>query len=153
MVVEPDHLLTAFRDAGATHITVHAEACRHLHRSLQAIRALGCRVGVALNPGTPAAALSEVLHLLDLVLVMTVNPGFGGQAFLPETLPKIRQVRAMSEAAGRALDIVVDGGINAETAPLVLEAGANVLVAGSAVFNSRASVAESMDMLRWAIKG
>jgi ribulose-phosphate 3-epimerase len=151
MMVEPDHLLAAFAKAGADCISVHVEACTHLHRTLQAIRELGCQPGVALNPHTPAAALSEILHLVDIVLVMTVNPGFGGQTFLSETLPKIRQLRAMCDASGRSIDITVDGGINAETARLPVEAGANVLVAGSAVFTNHYSVAEAMAKLKAAL--
>ena len=149
MIIEPDHLLEAFAHAGATRIDVHWEACPNLHRTLQAIRGLGCKAGVAINPHTPAAFLSEVLHLLDAVLVMTVNPGFGGQEFLPETLPKIRALRAM--IGGRAIDLVVDGGINAQTAASVIEAGANVLVVGSAVFTAESSVAAAMKTLRQAL--
>lgn len=148
MIVEPDHLLDAFAGAGASSISVHVEACPNLHRTLHAIRSLGCAAGVAINPHTPAVALSEILHMVDLILVMTVNPGFGGQAFLPETLPKIRQLRAMCDAAGRDTDIVVDGGINEETAASAIEAGANVLVAGTAVFSERFSVADGLARLR-----
>jgi len=146
MIVEPDHLLEAFAAAGATRIDVHWEACPNLHRTLQAIRGLGCKAGVAINPHTPAAFLSEVLHMIDAVLVMTVNPGFGGQEFLPETLPKIRALRQM--IGSQATDIVVDGGINAQTAGAVIEAGANVLVVGSAVFTPKATVSEAIAALR-----
>lgn len=146
MIVEPDHLLEAFAAAGATRIDVHWEACPNLHRTLQAIRGLGCKTGVAINPHTPASFLSEVLHLLDAVLVMTVNPGFGGQEFLPETLPKIGALRQM--IGEQNIDIVVDGGINAHTAGAVLEAGANVLVVGSAVFTPKTTVAEAIATLR-----
>jgi ribulose-phosphate 3-epimerase len=149
MIVEPDHLLAEFASAGATAITVHWEACPNLHRTLQAIKQLGRRVGVALNPHTPAGLLSEVMHMVDEINVMTVNPGFGGQQFLPETLPKIRQLRQM--AGARAIDIEVDGGINVETAAAVVEAGANVLIAGNAVFNSQHSVREGIDALRRAV--
>lgn len=152
MIVEPDHLLDAFVAAGASSLSVHVEACPNLHRTLQAIRALGCAPGVAINPHTPAIMLSEILHMIDLILVMTVNPGFGGQQFLPETLPKIRRLRAMCEAAGRPVDIVVDGGINEATAREVVEAGANVLVAGSAVFSERFPVAEGVVRLRAALE-
>jgi len=109
MIVEPDHLLEAFARAGAGSLSVHVEICPNLHRTLQTIKALGCRVGVAINPHTPALMLGEVIHMLDLILVMTVNPGFGGQEFLPETLPKIQQLRALCERAGRPVDIAVDG--------------------------------------------
>ena len=134
MIAPADPYLAAFAEAGADLITVHAEAGPHLHRSLQAIRALGKRAGVAVNPGTPESAVEPVLDLVDLVLVMTVNPGFGGQAFLPATLEKVRRIRAM--AAGRDVAIEVDGGITAETAPAAVAAGARVLVAGSAVFGA-----------------
>ena len=132
MVAPPDPYLESFAKAGADVITIHAEAGPHLDRSLQAIRALGKKAGVALNPSTPASVIAHVLDRLDLVLVMTVNPGFGGQAFITAMLEKIAQVREM--VRGRNIDIEVDGGITAETAPLVVRAGANVLVAGSAVF-------------------
>lgn len=130
MIAPADPYLAAFAEAGADVITVHAEAGPHLHRSLQTIRALGKRAGVAINPGTPESAIEPVLDLLDLVLVMSVNPGFGGQAFIPAVCEKIRRIATMT--AGRGIDIEVDGGITAETAPLAAQAGANVLVAGSA---------------------
>ena len=132
MIAPADPYLAAFADAGADIITVHAEAGPHLDRSLQAIRALGKKAGVSLNPSTPVNVIEHVLDRLDLILLMTVNPGFGGQAFIPSVLDKIRQVKAMIGA--RAIDIEVDGGVTPETAPLVVKAGANVLVAGSAVF-------------------
>jgi ribulose-phosphate 3-epimerase len=132
MISPADAYLEQFAKAGADIITVHAEAGPHLDRSLQAIRALGKKAGVALNPATPASAIAHVLDRVDLVLVMTVNPGFGGQAFIKAMLPKISEVREM--VRGRNIDIEVDGGITTETAPLVVGAGANVLVAGSAVF-------------------
>ncbi len=134
MVAPVDSHLEIFAKAGADVITVHAEAGPHLDRSLQMIRSLGKRAGVALNPGTPASVIEHVLDRLDLVLVMTVNPGFGGQAFIPTMTAKISQVRDM--VRGRNIDIEVDGGITLETAPLAARAGANVLVAGSAVFRS-----------------
>jgi ribulose-phosphate 3-epimerase len=133
LMIEPaDPYLEAFAEAGCDGITVHVEACKHLDRSLQAIRALGKKAGVALNPATPAESIEYVLDRLDLVLLLTVNPGFGGQAFIPAMLEKIARVRRMIGA--RAIRIEVDGGIAPETAPLVVGAGANVLVAGSAVF-------------------
>ncbi|MEO8394350.1 MAG: ribulose-phosphate 3-epimerase [Chloroflexota bacterium] len=146
MIVEPDHLLEAFAKAGATRINVHWEACPNLHRTLQAIKALGCQTGVAINPHTPASFISEILHLLDAVLVMTVNPGFGGQSFLAETLPKIRTLREMT--AGRAIEIAVDGGINPETARQVSEAGATMMVVGSAIFNAHETVSDAMAKMR-----
>ena len=151
MIVEPDHLLADFAEAGANAISVHIEACPNLHRTLQAIKALGCRAGVALNPHTPAAALSEVLHLLDVIIVMSVNPGYGGQVFLPEVLSKVRQLRQMATASGRAIDIEIDGGVNTETAGVCVEAGATVLIAGSAVFNNQFSVAQGIKHLKQAL--
>ena len=151
MIVEPDHLLKAFANAGATSISVHVETCPNLHRTLQAIRGLGCQVGVAINPHTPPVMLSEVMHMLDLILVMTVNPGFGGQAFLPETLPKIERLRAMADATGRDIDIAVDGGINEETIDAVVAAGANVLIAGSGIFRHAQGVAAGIEALRGAV--
>lgn len=150
MMVEPDHLLGAFAKAGASSLSVHVEACPNLHRTLQSIKALGCRVGVAINPHTPALMLGEIMHLLDLILVMTVNPGFGGQQFLPETLPKIRQLRAMCEQTGRSIDIAVDGGIYVGTAADAVEAGANILIAGSSIFAHKESIAAGIDELRRA---
>jgi ribulose-phosphate 3-epimerase len=133
LMIEPaDPYLQAFAEAGADVITVHAEACPHLDRTLQAIRALGKRAGVSLNPATPAEAIEYVLDRLDLVLLMTVNPGFGGQAFVAAVTEKIARIKAM--IADRPIDIEVDGGVTPKTAPLVAGAGANVLVAGSAVF-------------------
>jgi ribulose-phosphate 3-epimerase len=132
MIAPTDPYLEAFAAAGADHIIVHVEAGPHGHRSLQAVRALGKKAGVTLNPGTSETAIEHVIDLVDLILVMSVNPGFGGQAFIPEAVEKIRRLRAM--AGGRPIDIEVDGGITPATAPAVAAAGANVLVAGSAVF-------------------
>lgn len=132
MIAPVDRYIEAFAKAGAEIITVHAEAGPHLDRSLQAIRAAGCRAGVSLNPGTHESAIEHVMDRLDLVLLMTVNPGFGGQAFIPAQLEKIRRVAAM--IGDRPIDLEIDGGVTPETAGLVVEAGANVLVAGSAVF-------------------
>jgi len=132
MIAPADPYLEAFAKAGADLITVHAEAGPHLDRSLQAIKALGKQAGVSLCPATPESAVEHVLDKLDLILVMTVNPGFGGQKFIPAMVEKIGRLRAM--IGGRPIHIEVDGGINAETAPLVLSAGADVLVAGSAIF-------------------
>jgi ribulose-phosphate 3-epimerase len=132
MIAPCDPYLEAFAKAGCDHITVHAEAGPHLHRSLQAIRALGKKAGVSLNPATPASAIEYVIDQIDLVLVMSVNPGFGGQSFIPAVLEKISQVRAM--CAGRPIDIEVDGGVTAANAAEIAAAGANALVAGSAVF-------------------
>ena len=132
MIAPADPYLAAFADAGADIITVHAEAGPHLDRSLQAIRALGKKAGVSINPATPESVIEHVLDRLDLILLMTVNPGFGGQAFIQSVVDKIARVKAL--VGKRPIDIEVDGGITPETAPLVAKAGANVLVAGSAVF-------------------
>ena len=132
MIAPCDPYLEAFAKAGADSITVHVESGAHVHRSLQAIRALGKKAGVALNPGTPESAIEPVLDMVDLVLCMTVNPGFGGQAFIGSVCEKVRRIKAM--IGGRDIDIEIDGGVTPETAALVAAAGANVLVAGSAVF-------------------
>lgn len=139
MIEKPDQYIEAYAKAGADIITVHAEASTHLHRSLQAIKATGKKVGVSLVPSTPASALDFVMNELDLILVMTVNPGFGGQSFIASQLDKIRQIRSMIDKTGRDIDLEVDGGINPQTAKQVIQAGANVLVAGSAVFTGNAA--------------
>ena len=141
MIAPCDPFLEAFAKAGSDIITVHVEAGPHLHRSLQAIRALGKKAGVSINPGTPESTIEHVLDMVDLILVMSVNPGFGGQAFVKSAVEKISRIQAM--VAGRPIDIEVDGGITPETAPLVTAAGANVLVAGSAVFKGGASAYRS----------
>jgi ribulose-phosphate 3-epimerase len=132
MIAPCDPYLEAFAKAGADLITVHVEAGPHVHRSLQAVRALGKRAGVTLNPGTSETTIEPVIDLVDLILVMSVNPGFGGQSFIPAAVEKVARLRAM--AGGRPIDIEVDGGVTPETAPAIVRAGANVLVAGSAVF-------------------
>ena len=132
MIAPCDPYLEAFAKAGADSITIHVEACAHVHRSLQAIRALGKKAGVAINPGTPESAIEPVIDLVDLILVMSVNPGFGGQSFIRSAAEKVSRLRARTQ--GRAIDIEVDGGITADNAVMVARAGANVLVAGSAVF-------------------
>lgn len=152
MIDNPDVFLAPFAEAGADMITVHQEASTHLHRDVHEIRRLGCEAGVALNPATPAGTLSEVLPALDLVLVMTVNPGFGGQAFIREALAKVESVREM--AASRGLDelhVQVDGGIDPETAPGAARAGADVLVAGSSVFRGAGSIEENYAAIRRSI--
>lgn len=135
MIVEPERYVEAFAQAGSDIITVHAEACVHLHRTLQQIRSLGKRAGVSLNPHTPEDVLRYVLPLCDLILVMSVNPGFGGQAFIPEVLPKLERIRTMIDASGRTIDLEVDGGVKPGIARQVIDAGADVLVAGNAVFS------------------
>jgi ribulose-phosphate 3-epimerase len=148
MIAPVDPMLESFAQAGADILTVHPESGPHLHRTLQTIRALGKKAGVALNPSTPVDALDHVLDLVDLVLVMTVNPGFGGQAYLPLE-DKIRAVRARLDATGRDIPLEVDGGINPQTAPRVIAAGATVLVAGSAIFQGGpAAYASHIEALR-----
>ncbi|MBC7920959.1 MAG: ribulose-phosphate 3-epimerase [Ferruginibacter sp.] len=134
MIVQPERYLAAFRAAGAAHLTVHLEACPHLHSVIQQIKELGCRAGVAVNPHTPVSLLDDILADIDLVNLMSVNPGFGGQSFIEHTYTKVRQLKAMIRE--RKLDVLIeiDGGVNGETAPRLLEAGADVLVAGSYVF-------------------
>ena len=150
MVDAPERYIADFAAAGADSITVHAEACRHLHRTVGLIRESGKRASVALNPGTPVAAIEEVIADLDQALVMTVNPGFGGQAFIPSMLGKVERLRALIDGRGLAADLQVDGGISAGTAASAVAAGANVLVAGSAVYNERMSVAEGIGAIRSA---
>ena len=152
MVSNPDALLDAYAGAGAEIITVHAEACPHLDRTLARIRELGCRAGVSLNPHTPADVLRHVLDRLDLILVMTVNPGFGGQSFITPMLDKIATIREMT--AGRDITIEVDGGINLDTAGQVVAAGATALVAGSAIFNGdgEAGYRANIDAIRAVAK-
>ncbi len=153
MIAPTDQYLAAFADAGCDIITVHAEAGPHLDRSLQAIKNLGKKAGVSLNPSTPENVIEYVLDRLDLVLLMTVNPGFGGQAFIPAVVEKVARIKAM--IGNRPIDIEIDGGVTPETAPLVAKAGANVLVAGSAVFkgNSVDSYAKNIAAIRNAWDG
>ncbi|MEO0908041.1 MAG: ribulose-phosphate 3-epimerase [Pseudomonadota bacterium] len=134
MISPVDPYLEAFAEAGADIITVHPEAGPHVHRTLQAIRALGKKAGAVINPGTPVEVLDNLMDLVDLVLVMSVNPGFGGQSFIPSQLDKIRRIRTMIDRTGRDIHLEVDGGVNRDTAKLCVEAGADVLVAGSATF-------------------
>jgi ribulose-phosphate 3-epimerase len=136
MVETPDRYLADFCAAGADGLTIHVETCPHLHRTVQQIKELGCWAGVTLNPATPVTSLEEILPYVSQVLVMTVNPGFGGQSFIEGMLTKIRRVRAMLDGIGSEADVEVDGGIDPGTAPRVVEAGANILVAGSAVFSA-----------------
>jgi len=151
MIVEPERHIEAMAAAGADTISIHLEACPNLHRNLQEIRALGVRAGVAINPHTPANALSEVLPLLDQIIVMTVNPGKGGQAFIPQTLEKIRQLDQMIRDGEHTIDIMADGGVNTDTAAEIVSAGTTILVAGSAVFGASDGVAAAMQRLRDAI--
>lgn len=136
MIEEPEKYAEAFKKAGADILTVHIEACRHLHRNIEQIKALGMKAGVALNPHTPVESLSDILHDIDMVCIMSVNPGFGGQQFIPHTYQKVRKLRAMIEAAGLHTDIEIDGGVTVQNAKDLIQAGASVLVAGSTVFRS-----------------
>jgi ribulose-phosphate 3-epimerase len=148
MISDPDFFLDEFVEAGSDSFLVHWEGNNNLHRTLQRIKALGKRAGVVINPATPASVLEEVLPQVDQVLVMTVNPGFGGQHFLHTTLPKVRRVRHMIDAINPACDLELDGGIDPETAPFGIAAGANILVAGTAVFGDRQGVTAAMNKLR-----
>ncbi len=154
MIEDPDRYIADFAEAGADVITVHAEAARHLHRTLELIRSLGKRAGVALNPATPLSAIEEVLDGFDLILVMTVNPGFGGQAFIPQSLDKVARARALVEARRPGeVEVEVDGGVSEKTAPALVAAGATVLVAGSAVFGHPRGAAAGVAALRAAVEG
>lgn len=135
MIEDPDAYIEAFANAGADYITVHVEACKHLHRTIGLIKSFGVKAGVVLNPATPVSTIQHVIKDIDMVLLMSVNPGFGGQSFIPEVLPKIRSVKEMADQLNPTLEIEIDGGVNEETARLCVEAGANVLVAGSAIYN------------------
>ncbi len=152
MVVQPQRHLKAFAEAGADRLIVHQETCPHLHRVLQRIRELNIEAGVAINPGTPLSALEEVLGLTDLIQIMTVNPGWGGQPFLHSQLDKIRRLRHLLEERGLDVPIAVDGGIGPATAPLVVGAGATVLIAGSSIYNDQASVSENTAALRASVE-
>jgi ribulose-phosphate 3-epimerase len=148
MIEKPERYLEEFAKAGADRITVHVETCPHLHRTIQQIKELGCKSGVTLNPATSLATLEEILPEVDLVLVMSVNPGFGGQAYIPGSTAKIARLRAMLDQIGSQAELEVDGGINSKTIAEVASAGATVLVTGSAVFNNRAPIAENIRQLR-----
>ena len=152
MIEEPERHLEAFAKAGATSITVHVETCPHLNRTIQQIHALGCKAGVTLNPSTPALALEPVLPLVDLVLVLTVNPGFSGQKFIPEVLPKIGQLRGMLNAVNPSARLEADGGLSSATLPDVQERGADVFVAGSFIFGHPQGIAGGIQALRHAIR-
>jgi ribulose-phosphate 3-epimerase len=152
MIVEPERYVEEISRAGADIIIVHQEVSPHLHRTVQQIKQLGKGAGVAINPATPAVMLEEILPDLDLVLAMTVNPGFGGQDFISDVLPKLSKLRRMIEAVRPGCDLEVDGGIHTETAPLVVAAGANVLVAGSAVYSDHESVAQAIQRLRESVQ-
>ncbi|MBT4513237.1 MAG: ribulose-phosphate 3-epimerase [Chloroflexi bacterium] len=151
MIESADRQIENFAQAGADYITVHVEACTHLHRVLTQIRELNVKAGVALNPSTPAEAISEILPVIDMVVVMTVNPGYGGQSFIPQGLEKVARIRQMLDDKGLDAEIEVDGGVNADTALRVVQAGGRVLVAGSAVFNKKESVQQAIERIRNSI--
>ena len=153
MIVQPERHLAAFVEAGASRLVIHQETCVHLHRVLGTIRKLGVEAGVAINPATPLSTVEEVLEVADMIQVMTVNPGWGGQAFLESQLLKITRLKGMLEQRGLKAAIAVDGGVDPTTAPLVVRAGASVLVAGSSLYNDRAPVAENLATLHSSITG
>jgi ribulose-phosphate 3-epimerase len=152
MITNPQQYIEDFAQAGADVIIVHQEVCPHLHRVIQQIKATGKSPAVALTPSTPIIMLENILSLIDMVLIMTVNPGFGGQDFIPEMLPKIARLRQVITQRGLHCNIEVDGGIHESTAPLVVKAGANLLVAGSAVYNEKESIAQAIARLKNAVK-
>ena len=152
MITNPERFIEDFAQAGADVIIVHQEVCPHLHGVIKQIRDAGKSPAVALNPSTPVFMLEDMLSFLDMVLIMTISPGFGGQEFVPETLPKITRLRQMIIDRGLRCDIEVDGGIHEATAPLVVRAGANLLVSGSGVYNKRESVAQAIERLRNAVQ-
>jgi ribulose-phosphate 3-epimerase len=153
MIEKPERLIPEFARAGAGILTVHVETCPHLHRTIQQIKELGVRAGVTLNPATPLSTLEEILPDVDLVLVMSVNPGFGGQAYIPGSTGRIRRLRQMLDGAGLDhVDLEVDGGLKAENVAAVTAAGATVLVIGSAIFNQEASVSENMNAIRRSLR-
>lgn len=152
MIVDADKHLEAFREAGSDRITVHQEACPHLQRTVTRIRELGAKPGIAINPATPSSTLTEIISDIDLVLVMTVNPGFGGQRFLSSTIRKMREIRSMIKSSGRDIRLEVDGGIDTSTVPLVTAAGADTLVAGTSVFG-KPDIKRAIADLRKSVKG
>ena len=154
MIIEPERFIQRFADSGADSITVHIEACAHLHRVLGQIKDAGCQAGIALNPHTPASALAEILDMVDLINVMTVNPGFGGQNFIESMTSKIKTLHEMTAEQPRKIDIEVDGGINRKTISTAIRAGANVMIAGSCIFRHPGGIAAGINELRQsALKG
>jgi ribulose-phosphate 3-epimerase len=150
MIEHPERYISEFVHAGADIITVHVEASPHLQGTIRLIKELGARAGVSLNPPTPLSAVDKFIHHVDLVLIMSVNPGFGGQSFIPETLPRIENMRKILDARGLSAELEVDGGINADNAPDIVKAGANVLVAGNSVFRAEDGISQAMQRLREA---
>jgi ribulose-phosphate 3-epimerase len=153
MIEKPEQHLEAFAKAGASHLTVHVETCPHLHQTLQHIKSLGCAAGVTLNPGTPVRAIESVLHLADLVLVMSVNPGFSGGKFVPESFARVADIRKRLDALGSSAWLEVDGGVNSETLPKLIESGANAFVAATAVFKNLQGTAEGVKRLKNIMAG
>jgi len=151
MIEHPERYISEFINAGADIITVHVEASPHLLSTIQAIKEQGVKAGVSLNPPTPLSAVDEFIHHVDLILVMSVNPGFGGQSFIPETLPRIANMRKILDNRKPSVELEVDGGINAENAPAIVEAGANVLVAGNSVFRAEDGISQALQRLREAV--
>jgi len=151
MIEHPERYISDFVDAGADIITVHVEASRHVRSTIEAIKDLGARAGVSVNPPTPLSAVDDFIHHVDLVLVMSVNPGFGGQAFIPESLPRIAEMRKMIDARKPGVELEVDGGINADNAAEIVRAGADVLVAGNSVFRASDGIKQAMQRLREAV--
>jgi ribulose-phosphate 3-epimerase len=148
MIESPENLLEAFAHAGATNLTVHVETCPNIHRTLQCIREYGCKAGIVLNPGTPMSLIEPVLHMVDLVLVLSVNPGYSGQEFIPEVLPKVSNIRQALEKINPAAHLEMDGGLNDDTLPLAIQAGANVFVAAHAIFDYPGGIAAGIKQLR-----
>jgi len=152
MIVEPELCLKEFAEAGADRIFVHQEACKHPHRVLQSIREFGVEAGITINPGTPLSVLEELFDVTDIIQVMTVKPGYGGQAFIQSQLDKMRRLKEMLEQGGFEIPIAVDGGIDTNTAPLAVSAGATVLIAGSSIYNDRAPVDQNVAALRESVE-
>jgi ribulose-phosphate 3-epimerase len=149
MIEKPERYLTQFKNAGANLITIHYEACTHIHRTIQEIKLLGCQVGIAINPGTPVAALNEIIGIVDLVLIMSVNPGFGGQEFIPHSIQKTKDVKSLANQCGNfRLKIEIDGGVSNLNAKDLISAGANVLVAGNFIFKSKNQKSTISDLLK-----
>ena len=151
MIEHPERYISDFVKAGADIITVHVEASPHLHGTIRLIKELGARAGVSLNPPTPLSTVDEYIHDVDLVLIMSVNPGFGGQSFIPETLPRIANMRKIIDSRKPGIELEVDGGINADNAPDIVEAGADVLVAGNSVFRAEEGISQALQRLREAV--
>ncbi len=151
MIEQPDRYISQFASSGANIITVHVEACSHLHRTIHSIKELGIKAGVALNPATPLSSIEEIISHVDLVLIMSVNPGFGGQIFIPESLEKISRLRRMLDDKRLAIELEVDGGINIDNAPSIVEAGANVLAVGNSVFKAKEGISQALQRMRKAI--